>query len=144
MFPEACGAKKGLACDISSYRQRVRDCVSRLPGSKPVAYKACAGVRQNAYTKLADVGIDHLRLSASRHVQNAFVLAGVLRCCVGLDDVEPSMHIRRWILRSGVCVRNSGHGALQCWPRHVLQVLQRPWARDDARRMYMSAIEKVL
>lgn len=51
----------------ATYRQRVRDCVcpvSRLPGSKPVDYKACAGVRQNAYTKLADVGIDHLRLSA--------------------------------------------------------------------------------
>jgi Ca2+/H+ antiporter, TMEM165/GDT1 family len=34
---------------------------------------------------------------------NAFVLAGVLRCCAGLGDVESGRRIHGWILRSGVC-----------------------------------------
>nr|CAB3452442.1 unnamed protein product [Digitaria exilis] len=33
---------------------------------------------------------------------NAFVLAGVLRCCAGLGDVEPGRRVHGWMLRRGV------------------------------------------
>lgn len=112
---EACAAKKAI------HRQSVRGCV---PSSSVIArglYNAhrvfdgtptrslpawtsiisgCAreGRHADGMRAFAEM-LDECGATAP----NAFVLAGVLRCCAGLGDVESGRRIHGWILRSGVC-----------------------------------------
>ncbi|KAG2641040.1 pentatricopeptide repeat-containing protein At3g24000, mitochondrial-like [Panicum virgatum] len=66
---------------------------------------------------------------------NAFVLAGVLRCCAGLGDVESGRRVHGWILRSGV-----RQDVVLC--NAVLDMYTKCGHHDRARRAFGAMVEK--
>ena len=118
LLPEACAAKKALS---EAHRQRVRGCV-RSSWVKARGLHNARGVFDRTPTRSLPAWTSIISGCAreGRHADgmraftemldgcgvtapNAFVLAGVLRCCAGLGDVESGRRIHGWILRSGVC-----------------------------------------
>nr|CAB3456148.1 unnamed protein product [Digitaria exilis] len=66
---------------------------------------------------------------------NAFVLAGVLRCCAGLGDVEPGRRVHGWMLRRGV-----RQDVVLC--NAVLDMYAKCGHHDRARRAFWAMADK--
>ncbi|PUZ69054.1 hypothetical protein GQ55_2G078100 [Panicum hallii var. hallii] len=66
---------------------------------------------------------------------NAFVLAGVLRCCAGLGDVESGRRVHGWMLRSGV-----RQDVVLC--NAVIDMYAKCGHHDRARRAFGAMAEK--